>query len=282
VPYAGHRHLAHSFLVEPAGGGYLVVDAYHNDTPWGPARPGAWTLPAASLDRAVAGGALAVAVEAAAAAPAADRAAVLAANAAAAGAAAGDVERYATELRAGLDRPEVVERLVLDVWLLARERLLHGLWLGDHPAAVEVAGRAEAWRRLATQTYLAQRRAQRGTRPSGALVDDVARLLREDAGLLARLGAPAPAGDRDRVSGAVVEALCGALQLDAGAVHAAGPLRALPGFDSFRLVDVIDRVERRLGVELPPDVAADDLQDVAGLCRLFARAVASGAGARAG
>jgi acyl carrier protein len=80
------------------------------------------------------------------------------------------------------------------------------------------------------------------------------------------------------VVGAVLDALRDTLPLDDGAIREAATLRALPGFNSFRLVDVIDRVERRLGVQLPAEVAADDLQDVEGLCRLFARAIAESGG----
>ena len=40
VPYAGHRHMSHSFLLEAGDGEYTVVDAYQNDTQWGPAGPG--------------------------------------------------------------------------------------------------------------------------------------------------------------------------------------------------------------------------------------------------
>jgi acyl carrier protein len=276
VPYVGHRHMPHSFLLEAGPAGCTVVDAYHNDTQWGPARPGAWTLRADGIDRAVRDGALAVTVEPGAPEPPADRAAVLSANAARAQAAAGDIERYAAGFRDELDRPQTAERLVLDVWLLARERLLHRSWLGDHPAAADVDGRVEAWTRLATQSYLALRRVERGSRLSGTVVDDLAAALHADAELVARLEAPADGGDV--VERAVLDALRATLPLDDRAIREAGTLRALDGFNSFKLVDVIDRVERRLGVELPAEVAADDLQDVAGLCRLFTRAMAVRAG----
>jgi hypothetical protein len=185
IPYAGHRHMPHSFLLEAGDGGYTVVDAYLNDTQWGSARPGAWSLSAAGIDRAVSGGALAITVDAGARRPRADRESILADNAAQARAAAPDIERYTVLLRAGLDGPEAVERLVLDIWLLARERLLHSAWIGSHPAAAEIADQAEAWQRLATRSYLALRRAQRGEPPHGAVVDDLGRLLHADAALIA-------------------------------------------------------------------------------------------------
>jgi hypothetical protein len=187
IPYAGHRHMPHSFLLDTSDEGYTVVDAYRNDTPWGSARPGVWSLSAAGVDRAAAGGALAITVAAGASRPHAGRAAVLAGNAARARTAGPDIERYTAVLRVGLDGPEAVERLVLDIWLLARERLLHSAWIGTHPAAADVAAQADAWQRLATQSYLALRRAQRGAPPHGALVDDLGRLLHADAALVGRL-----------------------------------------------------------------------------------------------
>jgi acyl carrier protein len=80
--------------------------------------------------------------------------------------------------------------------------------------------------------------------------------------------------DADVVS-AVTEAVRSSLVLDGRPIHGVDELRALPGFNSFRLVEIIDRIERDLGVELPAEVGADDLQDVDGLCRLFTRAIAN-------
>ncbi|RBJ05775.1 acyl carrier protein, partial [Micromonospora provocatoris] len=64
-PYHEHEHMRHSFLVTAAAPDEVtVVDAYHNDTAWGPARPGVWRLPAAAFDTALAGGAHTLAVTA--------------------------------------------------------------------------------------------------------------------------------------------------------------------------------------------------------------------------
>lgn len=284
LPYAGHRHMPHSFLLEMGPTGYTVVDAYHNDTEWGAARPGAWALSADQLDRALHSGALAIAVDPAAVRPSLDRPAVVAANVAEARASGPGIEAYAADIRAALGQREGVERLVLDVWLLSRERLLHTAWLGDHPVAAQAAAAAAAWQRLAAQSYLVMRRARRGTPVNGAVADDLLRLLRADAALMGGLptrlaghsaGPPADAGP-DRVLNAVVMALGDTLHLGPPQVRAAGSLRDLPGFDSFRLVEAIDRIEQRLGVRFPADAGADDLQDVPGLCRLFERGVAAG------
>lgn len=272
LPYAGHRHLPHSFLLVPAGGGYLVVDAYHNDTEWGPARPGVFRLTGAGLDRAVAGGATMLPVEPGTGGPPpADPAAGLAEHAARARRAGPEIEAYARTVRAGLPQPAVAEALVLDIWLLGRDRLLHAAWLGDHPAAAGAATRAAAWQQLAAQSYLALRRVQRGGPMNPAVLDETVRLLHADAAATAGAPDPAAAGP-ERVRGAVLDALGHTLHLDGETVRRAGPLRALPGFDSFRLVEVIDRVERRLGVRLAAEISAGDLRDVDGLCRLFAGA----------
>jgi len=280
VPYTGHRHMSHSFLLEEGPAGYTVVDAYHNDTEWGPARPGAWTASTEALDAALSGGALTTVVEAGPTPPQIDRATVLAQNAARAQAAAPDIEGYVFAVRTRMDRPEVIERLVLDVWLLGRERLLHAAWLGGHPAAAEVAASAEAWQRLAAQSYLAMRRALRGGPRSDAVLDDMAHQLHADAALVTRL-AVMPVTGRDSVVRVVRDALRHTLEVDDHAIDRVDSLRALPGFNSFRLVDIIDQIERRLGVRMPADASANDLFDLNGLCRLFAGTTSNGAGRHA-
>jgi len=272
VPYAGHRHMAHSLLVAagPGSDGYLVVDAYHNDTEWGAARPGAWTLRGPAFDHVLGNGAVAVAVEPATDRPAApNRAAVLAANAARARSAGDHIDGYVEAVRRRAGQPGANDRLVLDIWLLGRERQLHAYWLGEGPAADRAAAHAARWRGLATRSYVAMRRA-RGGYLGDALVDDVARQLYADAALAADL---ATDGSRTGVvMRVVIDALRQTLHLDEPTIRGAGTLRALPGFDSFRLVDVIDRIERQLGVTLPAEFTGDQLRDVEGLCRLFADA----------
>jgi hypothetical protein len=79
--------------------------------------------------------------------------------------------------------------------------------------------------------------------------------------------------DADVVS-AVMEAVRSSLLPDGRPIRGVDALRSLPGFSSFRLVEIIDRIERDLGVELPAEVGADDLRDVDGLSRLFTKAIA--------
>jgi acyl carrier protein len=275
LPYARaavrYREMPHSFLLEKADHGYTVVDAYYADTEWGVARPSACTFSAAELDAAIAGPCTAIRMAAASAPPVIDPAAVIADNAAVARAAGPEIDAYLDKARVALESSEGVTRLVLDIWHLCRERLLYTVWLGDHPAAAAVRTAAEAWQRLAAQSYLASRRGRRGIRADVALVEDMARLLHSDAALMSSLGDATPALEDSEITAIVCEVIGGILQLDAATITSATPLRQLRGFDSFRLVEIIDQVESVLGLEFPPDASADDLVDVAGLCRLFVR-----------
>ncbi|CAM3727487.1 phosphopantetheine-binding protein [Kibdelosporangium persicum] len=280
LPYAGHAHMSHSFLIEPFGERFLVVDAYHNDTQWGPARPGAWTLSPTAVDQVIAGDVTTMDVRPATGPLWLDRSKVLADNATLARAAKPATDAYTERLRERLAEPGVIDDVVLDIWLLSRERSLHAAWLADHPAARQVSARAEAWQRLSTQSYLVARRMRRGGRPNPVLIDDLARLLHEDMALAIELAEPSTVDDA--VDAVVLAELCATLGLDEAVVRATDTLRSLPGFDSFRLVDAIDRIEQRLDTALPDDLAVDDLRDVAGLCRLFrsakhqAKAVSTG------
>jgi acyl carrier protein len=289
-PYQGHEHMRHSFLAVDAGAGAVtVVDAYHNDTAWGPARPGAWRLPAAEFDAALAGGAHALAAVAAGPPPAVDVPATIAGNAARARAARPEIDRYLSAVHSQLTTVDGLRRLVLDVWLLGRARQLHEHWLAAaHPgAAAAMTGQAERWQQLAARSYVALRRG----RAAPGVVDALAALLAEHLATLESLAAslepagpsrsgPSRAGPRDEpVRAAVLGALCETLHVDDSRLHAADTLRDLPGFNSFRLVDVIDRVERRLGVEVPAAaLSAADLHDVDSLCAMFASAAPAGGG----
>src|ERR1700678_3018290 len=114
VPYAGQRHLEHSFLLKIDGLDALIIDAYHNNTEWGQARPGVWTIPATDLGDVMPGGGIAV-VLTAGPPPEVDPHAVLAANAAAMTAAQPDIERYLAAHRAAGADQAVLDQAVLDV-----------------------------------------------------------------------------------------------------------------------------------------------------------------------
>jgi acyl carrier protein len=242
LPYAGREHLEHSFLAVPGRPGTVtVVDAYHNDTRWGSARPGVWRLPEAEVPT---GTVLTLAVEPV---PAPDPAAVLAANATRL--AAADAPGYLAAVRAATGRPGAIEQLVLDVWLLSRSRLLHAYWLGEDAP--------QDWLTLGSHLYLAMRRGKPTPAP---LVDELDRLLAAER--------TSPLGPL-----AVVEAtLRDVLGVGPDVPVADRPLRELPNFDSFRLVEVVTRLEGRFGVELEADqLAPDNLRDAGSLAGLFGR-----------
>jgi acyl carrier protein len=266
-PYAGHEHMRHSFLAHTDGGAdadVLVVDGYHNDTAWGPARPGVWRLDVAEFDAAMANGAHALAVEAGPL-PVLDVGAVLAGNAARRRDQHAAVSAYVDGIRAALGTPEGMHRFVLDVWLLGRERQLHEDWLAAVRPDARVDAQGEAWRQLAARSYLARRRADAGRPVDGTTLDTLAGELRA---LLLADGDPVDAASD--VEAAVFAALRDTLHVDDERLRAAPTLRDLPGFNSFRLVDVIDRVEHDLGVTVPGDALnAGNLRSVGSLCAMF-------------
>lgn len=253
TPYAGRRHTEHTFVLSTPD---TVVDAYHDETPWGPCRPGVWRLSPAELDAMLpTATALRLATE-----PVGDRPDVLAANAMAMADAVPAIDAY---LEA--DRTDGAG-LVLDIWLLGRSRLLHGAWLARHDRpSPEVEAHAQAWLTLASKSYVAWRRSRTGAL-STAILDDLGHLLHEDVAIAARLAT------RHTVRTAVFNAIQDVLRVDEPTVRAATALRELPNYNSFRLVEIIERVETHLSVVLhDDDLTPEALQDTESLCAAFAR-----------
>ncbi|TWV47504.1 acyl carrier protein [Streptomyces misionensis] len=163
------------------------------------------------------------------------------------------------------DRAAAFDRLTLETWLLARSRRLHARFL-DGPSGVGEAVRdahVAAWDALAESVYVGYRRVARGrSEPTGAF-DLLRTQLRRDHEVFAAADtAPAPAQDgsgfaevpgplRDRVAGTIAAVL----GVDDAAVRDAESLAHLPGFTSFRVVEIVERLEQELSVEC----AADDL-----------------------
>ncbi|MBP2336695.1 hypothetical protein JOF41_002873 [Saccharothrix coeruleofusca] len=180
VPYYQRQHMEHSFLVHVDNGVPVVLDAYHNDTPWGAARPVRLPLPVDALRG------LAVRVfrtwPREPSGPSPDR--VLAANAehfrSAETRAA--VESYTLAYRHHPDQLAAVTALALETWLLARSHALHARWLDDHrpEGAARAAEHARRWSDLAERAYIALRRLQRGRQAPPGLHDRLAELLRTD------------------------------------------------------------------------------------------------------
>jgi Phosphopantetheine attachment site len=277
TPYAGRRHLSHGFLLHPERDGYRVTDAYHNDTPWGSARPGTWRLDAAAIGEVLDRGRAVDFVVHAVQPPRDDTDAILTANAAALSADRARMNAYADGLRADPD-PDPMERLTLDVWLWHRRWRLHAAWYAACGRADRrLAGHVEAWAELARLSYLAHRRAVAGRAVPPDLPDRVGALLHDGIGLSAWLARRPAAltGPDARVRGAVLEETCAVLGLEPGEV-AGTPLRELPGFDSFRLVSIVDRIERRLRVQLDgADLVPGNLHDIDALTAVFGSALAA-------
>jgi hypothetical protein len=281
LPYAGNQHMEHSFLLVDAREQCVVVDGYHNSTQWGDARPGTWRMSAADFDAAVPRAtAMTVAADGV---PVLDRAAVLRDNAAALRAAAGRIEDYLAAVRRRAGGAEAAAQLVLDVWLLGRSRALHAAWLAGDPAtagtASEAAGNADAWLALAGQSYVAMRRVGRGGAFPTPVLDQLDGLLRGDVALAARLADAGPvppdepAADPGRIRAVLADEVRAVLGVGPEVPVDGRPLRTLPGFNSFRLVEVIERAEARLAVELDPDdLTGRTLHDLDSLSAAFDRA----------
>jgi hypothetical protein len=198
------------------------------------------------------------------------------------------IDAYVAAVRGSRADPAAIARLVLDVWVLGRARVLHAAWLattGEPSCAGSAAAdrHADAWLALTAQSYVAMRRSQRGASLPDAVVDELARLLHEDVALARRLAAGKPIGAVERaavqapaVRAAVVEELRGVLGPGAGALTGRRALRELPGCDSFVLVDIIERLEARLRVSVDPAaLTAESLRCIDSLCGLFAGAETS-------
>ena len=178
VPYAGHEHMDHGFVLdnldETEHGEILaqVTDPYDNTTEWGRAQPGTTTVPLGELAPALTGGRWGV-LRQTGPPQAIDVAECLRASAGAVLAARdrGDLQRFVDAHRP-LDRA-ALENLTLQTWLLARNRALHGRWLGDVEPALAGLGLDDlpdrfdvtvirAWRRASEASYLALRRLRGG------------------------------------------------------------------------------------------------------------------------
>ncbi|MFI6517729.1 hypothetical protein ACIBF1_19385 [Spirillospora sp. NPDC050679] len=162
LPYAGRAHMPHSFLVARNDGATaLVVDAYDNQTEWGPAEPGAWRIPWADLPSSLRVWRWHVPVEGP---PPPTR-----------------VERqgigpYLAAFRDHPDRGRVWEQLTVETWLLARR---HALFARAHDHLPAAGDAQDRWQRLAADVFLGCRRVRRGRpEPRGAL-DDLEHLLTE-------------------------------------------------------------------------------------------------------
>jgi acyl carrier protein len=272
--------MEHSFLLEPGSGGATVLDAYHNDTAYGAARPGAWALRDDELAAALPDGAIAIAFETAPPKPPAPghRAPEPAA-----------IASYLDAYRTHGDRAAALQRLTLETWLLTRARRLHAAQhaavAGADPAVAEhLAG----WAKLVEQTYIAHRRVERGRPEPAGPLDRLAELLTADQEVFGAPGAgdaphgrpgaspaaPDTAHDRgDDLRAVVAGEAAAVLRVPAAELLSGAQLTSVGGFNSFRMVEIVERLEERLGVRFDADdLVPENLHDLDSLCRISQRA----------
>lgn len=260
LPYFGQQHMAHSFLlIAPDGpnGPWTVVDAYDNDTQWGAAKPGSWTVTGADLAALTRLDLYDITARpdlAARPEPRIDHV---------------PMADYLAALDQATDRERALHRLTGDTWLLARSRRLHALFAADGGTLDEAtAHHVEGWDKLVTQAYVTYRRVVRGRPEPAGTVARLAELLEADRRIFPApaAAAPGPAALRDRIAlvvGPVLDADPALLSTGDG------DLAALPGFTSFRMVDIIDRLEAQLDLEFDADdLVPENLRSMDGLCRI--------------
>jgi hypothetical protein len=252
VPYHGRQHMEHSFLLGRDGDRVAVTDAYHNDTEWGRARPAVWSLARQEFMKVLPAGADVMVLAPVDAEPPQPYIQVPAPQVMAA---------YLAAYREYPDRTEALYRLTLETWLLARARRLHGALLEQlHGQRVSsVTEHLKQWQLLVEQAYLAYRRVRAGKPEPTGVLDRLAALLGADTAVLGT------AGVRERVAAEVADIL-GAPVAD---ILAGTEFRAFPTFSSFRLIDIVERLEDRLALYLAPDdLVPENLRDLDSLCRV--------------
>ena len=250
VPYYQQRHMEHSFLLTAD---LTVVDAYANKTQWGLAIPGQWEFPRDALANSTAEVLRFEPV--AAPEPAAHLEAI-------------DADGYLAAYTAFPDRAATYERLTLETWLLARSRTLHAAFrerqgIEPHPEQAEHLGR---WDSVVEQTYLVYRRVVRGrTEPPGVL-QRLGELLAADRVVFA----PPAAADGEQLRRAVAGLVASVLEVAESRLLDGVEFTSLPRFSSFRLVEIVERLESELGAEIDPvDLVPENLHRVDDLCRII-------------
>lgn len=274
-PYFRKSHMQHSFLVlaVPGDEAALVIDGYSNDTEWGTARPVVKSMSVEALNTVCGTGADALAIRH-------GRLPVIDVNRAVETIAVRQlkdrsvVERYVAAARAQARDPAAFQNLVLDIWTFGRERLLYELWLEKVQPPYANCTQVVRWQQLAARSYVGLRRAERGRGVDHSLVDA---LVDECAALLLTpecSDTSRAANQLTHEDSSIVQlTLQTALRTILGAqepLERSATLRSIPGFDSFKLIDIIDAVEEQLGVAVPPErFAQANFQTVQSLENLF-------------
>ncbi|WP_405782630.1 acyl carrier protein [Streptomyces sp. NBC_00859] len=261
LPYHGHAHMEHSFLLAAGPDGWHVTDAYRSETSWGPAVPGRWVL--SDADLAGIGSARAVEIGVGDLPPLGTLPPTLTADPSA-------VREYLRAYESWPDRARAVEQLTVETWLLARGRRLHAKYrefLSGRPEGSEAQeAHLRAWDKVVEQTYLAHRRVSRGRAEPPLLVERLREVLAADLELHA---GPARV-EQDEALRRRVAAVAGAVLGVADAELLAGaPFDSFASFGSFRLIEIIERLEDELGAEFAAaDLVPENLRRVDDLCRI--------------
>jgi hypothetical protein len=165
LPYAGRARMEHSFLVGAHPDGAEVEDAYDNETAWGPARPGRWTLPWERLPTASFACTLSPVPDHHAPRPELSL---------------DDPAAYAEAYTAHPDRLAALRRLTAETWLLARARHLHAAYREHLGERLDAQDHLRRWDRLTASAFIAQRRAERGRPVPEGLLPELASLIGAD------------------------------------------------------------------------------------------------------
>lgn len=253
-------HRNHSFLLIQLGEQVVAFDSYDIDTPAGTARPGHWALSAATVDQMMYDqeSASGLVIKGSSLAPLEvfDPRLMRPPEALA-------VDDYVAGYRDFGDRSIALEQLSLETWLLARSRQLAARWT----MSTAMADHAAAWAAYAQETYLTYRRVLRGRPEPSNWPQRLTELLMAEHDVIASL-----AKGKDPVVGVVLAAASHAFGVDEAQVRVQSSLADLPTFSSFRVVSMIEEIERVLGVELQADdLIAPNLRSVPRLCAALTR-----------
>jgi hypothetical protein len=196
TPYYGRQSMDHTFLLAASAetSEFWLIDAYHNDTEWGRARPSTDCLSSGDLLQAIGAATFEVVRLEPTAVPAISTRAALAATREHFEAPFMEPARdaYVAAYRNG-PQPGALAQLTLETWLLARERRLQAGWLAAAgpdvaPDALRSASEhASSWSGLAEHAYISLHRARLGRTVPAGLYDRLDDLLRRDTVLASQL-----------------------------------------------------------------------------------------------
>jgi acyl carrier protein len=256
-----------------------MLDAYHNDTPWGQARPSVRAVGAAELTAALAPTAVDVLWLDPVPLPPAPPATAEPVDAAA-------VEAYLRPYRqaaGGLEQLAALSQLTLETWLLQRSRRLHAGYLvgAGTRGEADLTGHLAGWTRVTEQVYLALRRAQRGREVPAGVLDRIAEALVADGPAFgaAPIAPAATGGTRARTADpnwpAFADVVAGVLDLPAGQLSGLASLADAPDCSSLRVVEIVERLESRFDLRFTGDeLLPEHLYDIDFLLTAVARGAA--------